>query len=67
MTRVCAVLTVLALLATAVFVASPLRFTPRDVVVTPPGVSGDGPGLVAGERVRLDQDARGQQCSEDPF
>ena len=66
-TRVCAVLTVLALLAIAVFVASPLRFTPRDVVVTPPGVSGDGPGLVAGERVRLDQDARGQQCSENPF
>ena len=66
-TRVCTVLTVLALIATAAFVASPLRFTPRDVVVTPPGVSGDGPGLVAGERVRPDQDARAQQCSENPF
>ena len=66
-TRVCAVLTVLALLAIAVFVASPLRFAPRDVVVTPPGVSGDESGQVAGERARLDQDARGQQCSENPF
>jgi len=66
-TRVCAVLTVLALLAIAVFVASPLRFTPRDVVVSPPGVSAEGAGLVAGERVRLDQDARAQQCREQAF
>jgi hypothetical protein len=58
---------VLALLAIAVFVASPLRFTPRDVMVTPPGVSGDGPGPVARERGRADQDEREQQCSEDPF
>ncbi|MET0781072.1 MAG: VanZ family protein [Microbacterium sp.] len=67
LTRVCAVLTVLALIAIAALVASPLRFTPRDVMVSPPGVSGDWPDVVAGERVRLDQDARGQQCSEDPF
>jgi glycopeptide antibiotics resistance protein len=66
-TRVCAVLTVLALLAIAVFVASPLRFVPRDVMVSSPGMSGEGPGLIAGERVRPDQDAHRQQCREDPF
>ena len=66
-TTVCAVLTVIALLAIAAFVASPLRFTPRDVLVTPPGISAEGAGVVAGEPVRLDQDARAQQCSENPF
>jgi hypothetical protein len=35
MTRVCLIGTVLALLAIGIFVASPLRYGPRDVAVVP--------------------------------
>lgn len=68
MTRVCSVVTVLALLATAIVVVSPLSFAPpRDFVLSMQAVPGEGPGMVAGERRRLDQDARGQSCPENPF
>jgi glycopeptide antibiotics resistance protein len=68
MTRVCEIVTVLALLATAILVASPLRFAPpQDVRVsmhTAPAVSA---GTVAVEPRGLDREARRQQCGEHPL
>jgi len=67
-TRVCSVVTALALLATAIIVVSPLSFAPpRDVMVSMHAVPGERPGIVAAERRRPDEDARRQQCRENPF
>lgn len=65
MTRVLAGLTVLAVLATAAIVASPLSFGPQqDVWVSGPGAPGAGPELrgAEGERDRMDREARELQC-----
>ena len=69
MTRVCSVVTVVALLVTAILVVSPLNFGPQqDVMVSTQAVPARGAGLLEGERRRLDRDdARGQQCHEQPF
>jgi len=63
MTRVCAVVTVLLLVATAAFVASPLSFGPQqDVWVGTPGDPGPGEGMPAGERDRMHRELRAPQC-----
>lgn len=69
MTRICSALTVLALLATAIIVVSPLSFGPQqDVMVSTHAVPARGAGLLEGEHRRLDRDdARGQQCTEQSF
>lgn len=68
MTRVSSIVTVLALLATAILVASPLSFGPQqDVLVSKQAVPAAGAGTVVGEPRRLDQEARAQQCREHPF
>jgi glycopeptide antibiotics resistance protein len=66
MTRVCSALTVLALLATAILVSSPLSFGPQpDVLVSKHAVAAPGTGAVVDEPRRLDNEARGQRCGED--
>jgi glycopeptide antibiotics resistance protein len=68
MTRACSIVTVLALLATAILVASPLSFAPpQDVLVSKHAVPAAGAGTVVGEPRRLDHEARAQQCREQPF
>ena len=69
MTRVCAGLTVIALLATAILAASPLSFAPpRDVMISrqlEPAAAAD---TVVGQPRRLVHDAHMQQCRENgPF
>jgi glycopeptide antibiotics resistance protein len=67
MTRVCWIVTVLALLATAIVVVSPLSFAPpQDVLVSNHAVPAAGAGTL-GEPRRLDHEGRGQQCREHPF
>jgi glycopeptide antibiotics resistance protein len=68
MTRVCAIVTVLALLAIAILVASPLRFAPpQDVRVSMHAAPAVSAGTVAAELRGLDREARRQQCGEHPF
>jgi glycopeptide antibiotics resistance protein len=68
MTRVCSIVTVLALLATAILVVSPLSFAPpKDVLVSKHAGPAGGSGTVVGEPRRLDHEARGQQCRQHPF
>ena len=68
MSRVCAVLTVLALLAAAIVVISPLSFAPpRDYLVTGPATPGERPGAASLERRRLERAAHAQYCRENPF
>jgi glycopeptide antibiotics resistance protein len=68
MTRVCSILTVLALLATAILVASPLSLGPQqDVLVSKHAVPAAGAGTAVDEPRRLDHEARAQQCREKPF
>ncbi|MBM7830854.1 glycopeptide antibiotics resistance protein [Agromyces cerinus] len=63
MTRFCSGLTVLALIATAAFIASPVSFAPqRDVSVSMPGAPGTGPGMRSGEREQMNREARDLQC-----
>lgn len=63
MTRVLSGLTVLSLLATAAFIASPMSFAPqRDVWVSGPGTPGTSPGMGGDVRDRMDPDARDRQC-----
>ena len=63
MTRVLSGLTVVTLIATAAFVASPLSFAPqRDVWVSTPGAPETGAGMHAGEGERMDREARDLQC-----
>jgi glycopeptide antibiotics resistance protein len=66
--RACAVLTVVALLAVAAFVASPLSFGPQpDVRVSMRSDPGELPGIASGSRL-TDQQAREQQCRDErPF
>jgi glycopeptide antibiotics resistance protein len=62
-TRVCAGVTVLTLIATAAFVASPFSFGPQpDVWVSTPGDAGTGPGVHVGEHERMDREARDPRC-----
>ncbi|MGI9824883.1 VanZ family protein [Agromyces sp. Marseille-Q5079] len=62
MSRVCAVLTVLALAGTAVIVASPLNFGPQpDVMVSMQGTPHAAPGSAASAR-RIDGEAHEQRC-----
>lgn len=68
MTRVCAIVTVLALLATVILVASPLRFAPpQDVRVSMHAAPAVSAGTVAAEPRGLDREALRQQCGEHPF
>ncbi len=69
MTRVCSGLTLLALLATAIVVVSPLSFAPpRDVTVSTRAIPAAGAGTVVGDPRRLDREARGQRCRDySPF
>ncbi|SIN79297.1 VanZ family protein [Agromyces cerinus] len=63
MTRFCSGLTVLALIATAAFIASPVSFAPqRDVLVSMPGSQGTGPGMRSGDGERIDREVRDLQC-----
>ena len=65
---VCAVLTVLALLAAAIVVVSPLSFAPpRDVLVDGPAAPGAPTGVDSVERRRLDRATHAQYCRENPF
>ncbi|WP_159601073.1 VanZ family protein [Agromyces humi] len=68
MSRICAVLTVLALLAAAIVVVSPLSFSPpRDVLVAGQDASGERTGAASVERRRLERAAHAQYCRENPF
>ncbi|RXZ50288.1 VanZ family protein [Agromyces fucosus] len=63
MTRVLSGLTVLILIATAAFVASPMSFAPqRDVWVSGPGMPVTSPGTGGDVRDRMDPEARDRQC-----
>jgi glycopeptide antibiotics resistance protein len=63
MTRILSGLTVLTLIATAAFIASPLSFGPQqDVWVSTPGDAGSGPGTHAGERERMRRELRAANC-----
>ena len=68
MSRICAVLTVLALLGAAIVVVSPLSFAPpRDVLVAGPDAAGQRTGTDSVERRRLERAAHAQYCRENPF
>ena len=68
MTRVCSIGTVLALLATAILVVSPLRFAPpEDVLVSKHALPAAGAGTVVGGASPMDHEARRQQCREHQF
>ena len=68
MSRICAVLTVLALLGAAIVVVSPLSFAPpRDVLVAGPDAAGQRTGADSVERRRLERAAHAQYCRENPF
>ncbi|MEF3405089.1 VanZ family protein [Agromyces sp. CCNWLW203] len=63
MMRVCAVVTVLLLVATAAFVASPLSFGPQqDVWVGTPGDPRTAQVMPASERDRMHRELRDPQC-----
>ncbi|WP_235508171.1 VanZ family protein [Agromyces sp. Soil535] len=68
MTRICAIGTMLALLATGVFVASPLRYAPpRDVAVVPTySVSVHDAGAAEGDRPQLNPAAHPQVSPAEP-
>ena len=68
MSRCCAVLTVLALLAAAIVVVSPLSFAPpRDVLVDGPAAPGAPTDIDSVERRRLDRATHARYCRENPF
>ena len=68
MSRICAVLTVLALLAATIVVVSPLSFAPpRDVLVAGPAAPGERTGAASVEPRRLERAAHAKYCRENPF